>query len=189
MRKPDIRRKSYQLERNLYHTAHSEMQRAILNGNDKQDNNSDGEALRSRHAVARADALLGEPRTAGEAAAADGRVRVDCRDADLPARGRELPGHVAARAADGGATRGARCPMHFPVARFLPRCAPICLRTAEVRAIASRREGERRLVLPAQGDLVIDYVYYLQPEPDSFWEGLGLRFEQVKDAIATLLRR
>ncbi len=61
------------------------------------------------------------------------------------------------------------------------------LRTAEVRAIASRREGERRLVLPAQGDLVIDYVYYLQPEPDSFWEGLGVRFEQVRDAIATLL--
>jgi signal transduction histidine kinase len=61
------------------------------------------------------------------------------------------------------------------------------LRTAEVRAIASRREGERRLVLPAQGDLVIDYVYYLQPEPDSFWEGLSVRFEQVRDAIGTLL--
>ena len=63
------------------------------------------------------------------------------------------------------------------------------LRTAEVRAIASRREGERRLVLPAQGDLVIDYVYYLQPEPNSFWEGLGVKFEQVRDAIATLLGR
>ena len=60
------------------------------------------------------------------------------------------------------------------------------LRTAQVRAIASRSQGERRLVLPAQGDLTIDYVFYLQPEPDSFWEGLGVRFEQVKDAITTL---
>lgn len=60
------------------------------------------------------------------------------------------------------------------------------LRTAEVRAIASRREGERRLVLPAQGDLTIDYVYYLQREPTSLWEGLGLRVSQVSDAIATL---
>jgi signal transduction histidine kinase len=61
------------------------------------------------------------------------------------------------------------------------------LRTAQVRAIASRREGERRLVFPAEGDLNIDYVYYLQPEPDSFWEGMGMRFSQVGDAIATLV--
>jgi signal transduction histidine kinase len=61
------------------------------------------------------------------------------------------------------------------------------LRTAEVRAIASRRQGERRLVLPAQGDLNIDYVYYLQPEPDSFWGGLSLKFEQMGDAITTLI--
>jgi signal transduction histidine kinase len=60
------------------------------------------------------------------------------------------------------------------------------LRTAEVRAIASRREGERRLVLPAQGDLTIDYVYYLQPDPDSIWDGLELRFEQMGDAIRTI---
>jgi signal transduction histidine kinase len=60
------------------------------------------------------------------------------------------------------------------------------LRTAEVRAIASRRQGERRLVLAPQGDMTIDYVYYLQPEPDSIWEGLGLKFEQMKDAITTM---
>jgi len=60
------------------------------------------------------------------------------------------------------------------------------LRTAEVRAIASRRQGERRLVLPAQGDLTIDYVYYLQPDPDSFWDGLVLRFEQMGDAVRTI---
>jgi hypothetical protein len=60
------------------------------------------------------------------------------------------------------------------------------LRTAEVRAIASRREGERRLVLAPQGDLSIDYVYYLQPEPSSFWEGIGVKFTEIQDAIATL---
>lgn len=60
------------------------------------------------------------------------------------------------------------------------------LRTAEVRAIASRRQGERRLVLPAQGDLTIDYVYYLQPDPDSFWDSLVLRFEQMGDAVRTI---
>jgi signal transduction histidine kinase len=60
------------------------------------------------------------------------------------------------------------------------------LRTAEVRAIASRRDGERRLVLPAQGDLTVDYVYYLQREPDSFWEGLSLKITQVRDALTTL---
>jgi signal transduction histidine kinase len=60
------------------------------------------------------------------------------------------------------------------------------LRTAEVRAIASRRDGVRRLVLPAQRDLTIDYVYYLRPEPDTLWEGLGFRIAQMRDAIATI---
>lgn len=61
------------------------------------------------------------------------------------------------------------------------------LRTAQVRAIASRREGERRLVLAPDSGLTVDYVYYLQIEPSSFWDGLGLKLEQIKDAIATLL--
>lgn len=60
------------------------------------------------------------------------------------------------------------------------------LRTAEVRAIASRRQGERRLVLAPQADMTIDYVYYLQREPASFWEGVGLKFQQMKDAITTM---
>ena len=61
------------------------------------------------------------------------------------------------------------------------------LRTAQVRAIASRSQGERRLVFPPDGDLSIDYVYYLPPEPDSFWESISTRIEQAKDAVATLL--
>jgi signal transduction histidine kinase len=61
------------------------------------------------------------------------------------------------------------------------------LRTAQVRAIASRRAGERRLVLAPESELTVDYVYYLQLEPDSFWDGLGLKFQQIKDAVTTLL--
>jgi signal transduction histidine kinase len=61
------------------------------------------------------------------------------------------------------------------------------LRTAQVRAIASRSAGERRLVFPPDGDLTIDYVYYLPPEAGSFWESLSTRFEQARDALTTLL--
>ena len=63
------------------------------------------------------------------------------------------------------------------------------LRTAQVRAIASRRDGARRLVLPAEGEIVIDDVYNLRPEPEQFWDGLSLKVEQISDAIATLFAR
>jgi len=63
------------------------------------------------------------------------------------------------------------------------------LRTAQVRAIASRREGERRLVLPAESPLTIDYVYYLRREPTGFWDGLSLKLEHIGDAVATMLTR
>ncbi len=61
------------------------------------------------------------------------------------------------------------------------------LRTAGVKAIASRTATERRLVFPPEGDLSIDYVYYLPPEPNSFWESISTRIEQAKDAVTTLL--
>lgn len=61
------------------------------------------------------------------------------------------------------------------------------LRTAGVKAIASRTTTERRLVFPPEGDLSIDYVYYLPPESNSFWDSLSTRIEQAKDAITTLL--
>lgn len=60
------------------------------------------------------------------------------------------------------------------------------LRTAQVRAIASRREGERRLVLPVDGDLTIDAVYDLRNEPDTAFDGMGLKLGQIGDAIGTL---
>ncbi len=61
------------------------------------------------------------------------------------------------------------------------------LRTAQVKAIASRSAGERRLVFPPEGDLSIDYVYYLPPEPETFWQSMSTRIEQAKDAVTTLL--
>jgi signal transduction histidine kinase len=61
------------------------------------------------------------------------------------------------------------------------------LRTAQVKAIASRTNTERRLVLPPDGDITIDYIYYLPPEPTSFWQSLSARFQQARDAVTTLL--
>ena len=59
------------------------------------------------------------------------------------------------------------------------------LRTAQVRAIASRREGERRLVLPVEGAITIDAFYDLRETPVSAWQGAGLKFQQIRDAIGT----
>jgi signal transduction histidine kinase len=63
------------------------------------------------------------------------------------------------------------------------------LRTAQVKAIASRTPGERRLVFLPESDLTIDYVYYLPPEPQTFWQSLTTRFDQARDAVSTLLSR
>jgi signal transduction histidine kinase len=58
------------------------------------------------------------------------------------------------------------------------------LRTAQVKAIASRREGVRRLVLPVDPQMTIDAHYDLRQKPDSVWGAIALRFEQIGDAIA-----
>ena len=60
------------------------------------------------------------------------------------------------------------------------------LRTAQVKAIASRRDGERRLVLPVEPGVQISAHYDLRGEPKSYWQGLGMKLTQVKDAIALL---
>ncbi len=57
------------------------------------------------------------------------------------------------------------------------------MRTAQVRAIASRRDGQRRLVLPVEGELSIDAVYDLRSEPNSVGGGVGLKLSQIKDAL------
>ncbi|MGL4397393.1 MAG: sensor histidine kinase, partial [Hyphomicrobium sp.] len=58
------------------------------------------------------------------------------------------------------------------------------LRTAQVKAIASRREGERRLVMPVESDLFVNAHYDLRSHADG---GLASKLQQTKDAIATMI--
>jgi len=58
------------------------------------------------------------------------------------------------------------------------------LRTAQVKAIASRRHGVRRLVLPVDPQMTIDAHYDLRQRPQGFWDGVALRLEQIGDAVA-----
>ncbi len=58
------------------------------------------------------------------------------------------------------------------------------LRTAQVKAIASRREGVRRLVLPVDSQMTIDAHYDLRQRPESAWGRTALWFEQIGDAVA-----
>ncbi len=63
------------------------------------------------------------------------------------------------------------------------------LRTAQVKAIASRRQGVRRLVLPVDPQMTIDAHYDLRQKPESWLEGVGLKLEQMGDAIAVFFAR
>jgi signal transduction histidine kinase len=58
------------------------------------------------------------------------------------------------------------------------------LRTAQVKAIASRRHGVRRLVLPVDPQMTIDAHYDLRQRPQNFWGDTGLWLEQIGDAVA-----
>jgi signal transduction histidine kinase len=60
------------------------------------------------------------------------------------------------------------------------------LRTAQVKAIASRRDGERRLVLPVEPGIQIQAHYDLRPQPQSYLDGLSIKLGHIKDAIALL---
>ena len=57
------------------------------------------------------------------------------------------------------------------------------LRTAQVKAVASRRQGERRLVLPVEPGVQIDAHYDLRQDPQAAGLGLGTKLHQIKDAI------
>ena len=63
------------------------------------------------------------------------------------------------------------------------------LRTAQVRAIASRNAGERRLVLPVEGAITIDSVYDLRHQPEGAWQNLTSKLGQIQDALATFFSR
>ena len=62
------------------------------------------------------------------------------------------------------------------------------LRTAQVKAVAMRQQGRRRLVLSPEQSFTIDAYYDLrQPADAGFWAGIGRRIAQSGDAIQTFL--
>jgi len=61
------------------------------------------------------------------------------------------------------------------------------LRTAQVKAIASRRQGVRRLVLPVDPQMTIDAHYDLRQRPQSVWGRLALWMDQIGNAIAVFI--
>ncbi len=62
------------------------------------------------------------------------------------------------------------------------------LRTALVRAIAIRRGGARRVILPPVQEIQIDVTFDLrQPSRLTFGEAMNLRIHHIKDAVATLM--
>ena len=61
------------------------------------------------------------------------------------------------------------------------------LRTAQVKAVAVRRDGRRRLVLPADEPLVIDAHYDLRETDESFFGDIAHRFSLIGDALATFI--
>ncbi|MDX2290419.1 MAG: HAMP domain-containing sensor histidine kinase [Hyphomicrobiaceae bacterium] len=63
------------------------------------------------------------------------------------------------------------------------------LRTAAVKAVATRRDGQRRMVLPPDGPMTIDAHFDLRPMPsDTPWQELARRFGLIGDALAVYFR-
>jgi signal transduction histidine kinase len=58
------------------------------------------------------------------------------------------------------------------------------LSTAQVKGIATKRMGQRRMVLPADEELKIDATYDLRPMSNSVSEMIGARFALIADAMA-----
>jgi signal transduction histidine kinase len=60
------------------------------------------------------------------------------------------------------------------------------LRTAQVRAVAVKRNNERRLVLPADMPSEVDQTFDFRPStrPDGLWNGLTLRLRLIWEALS-----
>ncbi len=62
------------------------------------------------------------------------------------------------------------------------------LRTAQVKAVALKSKGQRRLVLPPSSPMAVDAYYDLrEPASAGFIAGLGYRLASIRDAIGTFL--
>jgi signal transduction histidine kinase len=61
------------------------------------------------------------------------------------------------------------------------------LRTAQVKAVASRHSGQRRLVLPVDNDMKIDAHFDLRQSPDGFIPTLISQFRLFSDTLGVLV--
>lgn len=68
-----------------------------------------------------------------------------------------------------------------------PKVRAELLRTAQVKAVAVRRDGRRRVVLPADEPMAIDAHYDLRPRDEGFLGGISLRLALIGDAFATFI--
>lgn len=63
------------------------------------------------------------------------------------------------------------------------------LRTAKVKAVAWRRKGLRRMVLPPDELMVVDRTFDLRSMQDiGLWRNLGIRLDAIGEALAVMLR-
>lgn len=78
----------------------------------------------------------------------------------------------------------------FPSRDVPPGLRNELLRTALVRAIAVRRAGARRVILPPVQELTIDVTYDLrQPSRLTFGESFSMRLLHIRDALSVLNSR
>jgi len=63
------------------------------------------------------------------------------------------------------------------------------LRTAEVKAVAWRRDGRRRMMLPPKSPMAIDAVFDLRPQSREIQEEAAFRLGLIWEASATLVRQ
>jgi signal transduction histidine kinase len=58
------------------------------------------------------------------------------------------------------------------------------LLTAQVKAVASRRNGQRRVVVPVDNNMIINAHYDLRQTPETWQDSISYRLDQIGDAIA-----
>ena len=68
-----------------------------------------------------------------------------------------------------------------------PKVRAELLRTAQVKAVAIRRDGQRRVVLPAEEPMVIDAHFDLRPMQEGAPQSILARIGLIGDAIATFI--
>ncbi len=68
-----------------------------------------------------------------------------------------------------------------------PKVRAELLRTAQVKAVAVRRDGRRRLILSAEEPMTIDAHYDLRAREEGFVSGIAARLGLIGDALSTFM--